>query len=207
MNTKVKNILDRISALEEELKDELREQERHALYELKGGKVLFEKKIREAHRRMRMGILSWIRTSRPQNVVSAPIIYMIVIPLIFLDVSMTIYQMICFRLYGIPAVKRSDYITLDRHRLNYLNLLEKINCDYCSYANGLFAYVTEIGARTEQYWCPIKHARKNLIVHKRYPYFIDYGDAKNLHSRFEELRVSLNHSIEKEEEKKSSRKA
>ncbi|WP_069608156.1 hypothetical protein [Leptospira tipperaryensis] len=198
MNKKVKKILDQISVLEEELRNELKEHELQAIYELNEGKAFFEKKIKEAHRRLRMGIFSWIRTSRPQNVLSTPFIYIIIVPLVFLDISMTIYQAICFRLYGIPAVKRSDYISLDRHRLSYLNLLEKINCDYCGYANGLFAYFTEIGARTEQYWCPIKHARKNLIVHKRYPYFIDYGDANKLHARFDKLRILLNQSIEKE---------
>ena len=31
--------------------------------------------------------------------------------------------------------------------------------------------------RTEQYWCPIKHARKILDAHPRYDTFLDYGDA------------------------------
>ena len=35
-----------------------------------------------------------------------------------------------------------------------------INCIYRSYANGLCSYVTEVAARTEQHWCPIKHARR-----------------------------------------------
>jgi hypothetical protein len=40
----------------------------------------------------------------------------------------------------------------DRTHLAYLNLVEKINCAYCSYGNGLAAYLREIAARTEQYW-------------------------------------------------------
>ncbi len=35
---------------------------------------------------------------------------------------------------------RGAHFTFDRHRLGYLNLIEKLNCDYCAYANGLFAY-------------------------------------------------------------------
>jgi hypothetical protein len=58
-----------------------------------------------------------------------------------------------------------------------LNALEKLNCVYCSYANGLIAYVREIAGRTEQYWCPIKHARRVIGAHPHYAQFQDYGDA------------------------------
>jgi hypothetical protein len=37
--------------------------------------------------------------------------------------------------------------------------------------------VGENVARTEQYFCPIKHARKVLGTHRRYANFLDYGDA------------------------------
>ena len=36
----------------------------------------------------------------------------------------------------------------------------------------------KISARTEQYWCPIKHARRIKAAHERYPKFFDYGDAE-----------------------------
>ena len=73
----------------------------------------------------------------------------------------------------------------------YLNALEKLNCAYCSYANGLIAYVREIAARTEQYWCPIKHARRVVGAHPRYVLFDDYGDAENYQQRAAELREQL----------------
>jgi hypothetical protein len=53
----------------------------------------------------------------------------------------------------------------DRYHLAYLNVLEKLNC---AYANGLIAYVREIAGRTEQYWCPIKHARRVIGAHSHY---------------------------------------
>ncbi len=55
--------------------------------------------------------------------------------------------------------------------------LEKLNCAYCSYANGVIAYVREIAGRTEQYWCPIKHARRAIGAYSHYAQFHDYGDA------------------------------
>jgi hypothetical protein len=33
-------------------------------------------------------------------------------------------------------------------------------------------YMAEILARTEQYFCPIKHARKSLGTHSRYKRFL-----------------------------------
>jgi hypothetical protein len=75
-------------------------------------------------------------------------------------------------------VRRSDYLVFDRHHLSYLNGLEKLNCAYCSYANGLLAYAREIAGRTELHWCPIKHARRVLGAHGTYHEFDDYGDAE-----------------------------
>ena len=55
---------------------------------------------------------------------------------------------------------RSDFIAIDRHQLAYLNVIEKVNCAYCGYANGVAAYFREVAARTEEYWCPIKARQK-----------------------------------------------
>jgi hypothetical protein len=112
------------------------------------------------------------------TVLTAPLICAMVIPFAFLDLSMTLYQAICFRVYGIPRVKRGDYIVFDRHRLAYLNAVEKFNCIYCSYGNGLIAYVQEIASRTEAYWCPIRHAQRIKTFMPRYAHFSDYGSAE-----------------------------
>ena len=79
--------------------------------------------------------------------------------------------------YGIHKVLRQDRFVFDRAQLGYLNLFERVNCAYCSYANGLISYVREIAGRTEQYWCPIKHARRMHDAHGRYHEFFEYGDA------------------------------
>ena len=91
---------------------------------------------------------------------------------------MTLYQAVCFPVYRIEKVRRADYISIDRHHLAYLNGLEKLNCMYCGYGNGLLAYASEIAARTEAYWCPIKHARRMEGTHRHYPEFLEYGDAE-----------------------------
>ena len=77
------------------------------------------------------------------------------IPLLFIDVSGSIYQATSFPIHGIPKARRGDYIAFDRHRLDYLNFIGKLNCEYCASANGLLAYFTEVAARNEQHWSPI----------------------------------------------------
>jgi hypothetical protein len=112
------------------------------------------------------------------HIVTAPVIYSLIVPFALLDLFATAYQSICFPVYRIEKVTRSDYLIFDRYHLAYLNTIEKINCAYCSYCNGLLAYIREIGSRTEQYWCPIKHARRVIAAHERYNLFADYGDAE-----------------------------
>ena len=119
------------------------------------------------------------------HLMSVPIIYGMSIPLVFLDITLEIYHNICFRLYGIPLVKRSRYIKIDRHKLKYLNWIDKINCAYCGYVNGLVNYARTIAADTEKYWCGIKHKKdSNFIEPKHHKDFLDYGDEEGLKKKF-----------------------
>jgi len=62
---------------------------------------------------------------------------------------------------------------------------------YCSYANGLLAYAVEIAGRTEQHWCPIKHARRIQHAHDRYSHFLPYADASGYRAQIDEVRNDL----------------
>lgn len=116
------------------------------------------------------------------RILTAPVIYVVIVPAIFLDIVMEVYQRICFPIYGIALVSRPEYIRIDRHRLAYLSGLEKINCIYCGYINGLFAYVSRIAAETEWYWCGIKHARngKPFSAPKHHKDFLPYNNEQAL---------------------------
>ncbi len=197
MNDKMRHLLEQIAALEAELRSELQAQQSRWFYRIVGRRVEFELRIREAHRRLKVGVFRWLATVRPQNYLTAPIIYGMIFPMVLLDICLGIYQLTCFPIYRIARVRRSDYITFDQRHLAYLNWIEKIDCLYCSYGNGLMAHAREIFARTEQYFCPIKHARSVRGTHDRYSKFVDYGDAEDLHARFEELRVALMREGEK----------
>ena len=121
----------------------------------------------------------------------SPVVYSLIIPVVIFDLFLFGYQAVCFTVFKIPKVRRRDYIALDRHHLKYLNLIERFNCVYCGYANGLIAYAMEIGSRSEQYWCPIKHARPLAASHPHYPNFTAYGNADEYVKQIEQLRSEL----------------
>ena len=191
MSDRIRHLLDQMSALEEDLRVALHEQETSALFQIKGKRVEFEQSIRQAHLRLKTGFFHWLVTFRPQNLITGPIIYSMIIPLAILDLAVSFYQATCFPIYGVAKVHRTNYIVFDRQQLEYLNFIEKFHCTYCAYGSGLIAYVAEIVARTEEYFCPIKHARKIIGTHSRYPRFLDYGDAADYEARLEEFRVGL----------------
>jgi len=191
VNEKVRQLLAQISELEDELQSALHEQQTSLIYRIEGTKVKFERNIRETQRKLKTGLFKWFRESSLRNIATAPVIYALAVPVALLDAALTIYQAICFPLYRVPKVRRSNYVLVDRHHLSYLNSVEKLNCIYCGYAVGVLAYAREIAARTELYWCPIKHAHKVLDPHRRYARYADFGDGENYHASLAQIRSDL----------------
>ena len=191
MNERITQLVAQMAALEDELLTALHDQESRMFFQIKGKRVEFERSVRDAHRKLKKNFFRWLVTNRPQNLITGPIIYGMVLPLLMFDLCVSFYQWACFPIYGITKVKRSDYIVFDRHQLGYLNFVEKFHCLYCEYGNGLMAYMVEILARTEEYFCPIKHARKIVGTHARYKRFLNYGDAADYEKKLEGFRVGL----------------
>lgn len=185
---RLEEIIEEIKKLEKELVAEIQKKQEEFFYKVKGKDVLFEETVKAYHEKFAIKIPTYLYSSSLLNILVLPVIWSCIIPAVFLDAVVSVYQCICFKVYGIPEVKRSEYIVMDHESLSYLNAIEKINCMYCGYFNGLIAYVQEIAARTEQYWCPIKHARKLKTIHSRYGKFFEYGDCDEYRRRLEEVR-------------------
>lgn len=185
-------LLEKIHALENELKEEIQKKNKEFFYEVHRKRVEFEEATRLKHKQLKTRILSYIQGARFSVILTAPIIYSCLLPAVLLDIVVSTYQAICFPIYNIPKVKRSEHVIVDRQFLSYLNIIEKINCSTCGYFNGVISYVQEVAARTEQYWCPIKHARKVATIHGRYQNFMDYGDAENYKAKLDEVRKEFN---------------
>jgi len=153
---------------------------------------LFDAGVRRAQRRFRQRLLPFIVGGSLGNLATAPIVYSLLLPFVLLDAWVWLYQFLAFPVYSIPRIRRRPYFAFDRERLAYLNAIERMNCFYCSYANGLIAYVREVAAHTEQYWCPIKHARRVRHAHSHYANFLEFGDAAAYRRELPALRRALN---------------
>jgi hypothetical protein len=189
---KLDELLDRLrktrGEVEAEIEQLLEVKRAQFNYTLQRGRVVFDRNIKALQRERRIGSIRYILAAPIGHILSAPVVYGMIVPLALLDLTVTLYQHICFRIYKVPRVVRSEYLIIDRHRLPYLNTIQKINCVYCGYGNGLLAYAREIIARTEQYWCPIKHARRARGLHDREQKFFDYGDADAWRNELQKVR-------------------
>lgn len=184
MAKQIDELISRMRELQEELESEYRKSV--DAFEQKRAQLAGELQRQQQH--YKTNLLKFIAHARPLVVLTAPVIYLGWIPFLLLDLFVTIYQATCFPVYRIPKVRRADYVVFGREDLPYLNLVEKFNCFYCSYGNGVAAYTREVASRTEQYWCPIKYARRLRSSHERYPKFFDYGDAEAYRLGLERLR-------------------
>ncbi|HVC08403.1 MAG TPA: hypothetical protein VNH15_00505 [Elusimicrobiota bacterium] len=195
MNTKIAGLAAKIADLERELEEELEEElERTRTkfhYSIEKGLAAFSRETRALHDTLRQSVPAFLWQTPVKSLLVAPVIYSLIIPLVLIDLWVRLYQAVCFPVYRIAKVERARYVILDRGRLPYLNWIERINCDYCGYANGLVAYVREVASRTEQYFCPIKHARHLAGAHARYQDFLDFGDAQGYKNELRQLRSDL----------------
>ena len=171
--------------------EKLEEEVKSAFYQLRNGKVWFSKEIQREHRKLKTSLVRYVLQSRFLAILTAPFIYAVIIPFVLLDLFVSVYQAVCFPVYGIPKARRRDYIAIDRNKLRYLNVVEGLNCMYCSYGNGVLAYAVEVAGRTEQHWCPIRHARRVQNTHDRYAHFLPYGDASAYREQIEKVRCDF----------------
>lgn len=176
MNSKISYILKEIKAKKQDLIKEYEKLKEKYGFSFMKGKIIFSNEKKKELKLFRKSIFESIFNVRIREMISIPFIYSMIIPALILDIFLFIYQQTAIRLYGIPITKRSDYIVFDRKHLAYLNLIQKINCLYCSYVNWLFSYWVEVAWRTEKYWCPIKSAARKKWWHDWEEYFADYGD-------------------------------
>ncbi len=188
MSDKIKEMIEEIEAMKIRLGEEIAQHEKHISFEIQNGYVQFEEEVLDKQKENMKNLLSWFRDIPLLHLLASPLIYGMLIPAILFDVILFLYQHIIFRIYKFEFVKRSDYILFDRQYLGYLNPIEKLNCMYCSYFNGLMQYAAAIAGRTELYFCPIKHAKKVAYQHEYYDEFFRYGNEDKYQKKLEALR-------------------
>lgn len=181
-------IREKLAELHDEFEAGVEERRKRFQYTLTQGRIVFAQEVAARHRLLRMKLLKFLSGTKIAVIVTAPIIYSLIIPVVLMDLFVTVYQQVCFRIYRIPRVRRGDFVVMDRKYLGYLNVIEKINCVYCEYANGVISYAREVASQTEHFWCPIKHAKKTRGMPERYYDYLEYGDGDDFRHKLLEHR-------------------
>jgi hypothetical protein len=188
MAAQLEMLQEKLRSVEAEIEAELAKRREQLRFHIENRRIVFEEEVLRIQRAIRTRATRYLIDANPLMILSAPVIYSLIVPIALVDIWVMAYQAICFPIYRIPKVRRRDYLVFDRHHLAYLNIIEKINCAYCSYANGAIAFVREVSSRTEVYWCPIKHARRLLGPHPHYQGFADFGDAEGFRDRLKQIK-------------------
>jgi hypothetical protein len=128
MTPQISELIEKIRALEGELDAELAKRRAELRIGFEHGRIAFEEELLRRHRELRQKLLPYLFGAHPLMVLTAPVIYVGIIPFLLLDMFVRIFQAVCFPIYGIAKIKRADYLVFDRHHLAYLNALEKLNC-------------------------------------------------------------------------------
>ena len=191
MTSQLAVLAEKMRSVEAEIETEIARRQEELRFRFENSRIVFEDEALRIHRAIKTRVSRYLLQANPLVMLTAPIIYSLLIPIALLDFFVIIYQAICFPVYKIPRVRRRDYLVFDRHHLHYLNIIEKINCAYCSYANGAISFAREVAARTEVYWCPIKHARRILGPHPHYQGFADFGDAEGYRKQLSSMKNSV----------------
>jgi hypothetical protein len=196
---KIDLITAQIRVLEDELSEELKKKQKKFFYKIENEKIKFEERVIKEGRSKIISSIKYLSSFPVAVIITIPFIWGMMIPALLVDISVTIYQSVCFPIYKIPKVKRKDYVVMDRYDLFYLDKVERINCWYCEYFNGVIAYTREVAARTEQFWCPIKHSKALKDKHSRYDKFFDYGDFKKYREELDKRRADFSDLLDEKE--------
>jgi hypothetical protein len=191
MTAQLDLLTEKLRSVQAEIETEMAKRREELRFHFDNRRIVFEEEVLRLQRAIKTRASRYLIDANPLMILSAPVIYSLIVPIVLVDIWVMAYQAVCFPVYRIPKVRRRDYLIFDRHHLAYLNIIEKVNCAYCSYANGAIAFVREVASRTEVYWCPIKHARRVLGPHPYYQGFADFGDAEGFRTKLNEMKDGM----------------
>jgi hypothetical protein len=114
MNQRIAQIIERIRQPEAELEAEFARRRMELAFTVKGHVVHFELPVLMRHRKLKASLSRYILGARPLLILTTPIIYSLLLPLVRLDLFVSLYHLVCFPIFGIAGVRRSHYMVMDR---------------------------------------------------------------------------------------------
>ena len=85
MEDGIARFVARIRELEDELEQEVRRRREQFKYRIEGKRITFEDAPRARHRKLKRGILQFLRESGFMEVITSPFIYSLIVPLALLE--------------------------------------------------------------------------------------------------------------------------
>jgi hypothetical protein len=125
MTAQFNSLMEKLRSIESEIEAELTKRREELRFRLENRRIVFEQEVLRVHRAIKVRATRYFIDANPLIVLSAPVIYSLIVPIALADVWVMAYQAICFPIYKIPMVSRRDYLVFDRHHLAYLNIIEK----------------------------------------------------------------------------------
>ncbi len=116
MSKRATQIADEIRTLEQELRQEI-QRIRIDSFEITEKAIHFKDEVVIRHRTQALSVLTYLRRAKMKHIVCLPIIWSCLLPAIVMDALVSLYQMLCFLLFGVLKVKRSDHVVFDRRNL------------------------------------------------------------------------------------------
>lgn len=114
MGSSIQEILKKIETLNNDLREEYDRMLEKYGFSFQEKKIIFLEEFKKRNKKFKLPLWRPLTTTNLRQIIAIPFISGMIIPAIFLDICITIYQGIAFSLYRIPKVKRSEYIIYDR---------------------------------------------------------------------------------------------
>jgi hypothetical protein len=101
-------LLSKIRELQNELETDLEQKRVEFRHPPENHRARFEQDILVLHRRLRVSSLSHLLDAPALFILTAPVIYGAIVPMLQLDLTVRVYQAICFSVYKIPKDGRAE---------------------------------------------------------------------------------------------------
>jgi anti-sigma-K factor RskA len=92
----IARLIGQIAELEAELEAEMARRAAQLRVAFVDGRLKYEQDVLRRHRELQSSLWNYLRSARVLVVITAPVIYALILPLVLLDIFITIYQFICF---------------------------------------------------------------------------------------------------------------
>jgi hypothetical protein len=99
MTSQLAALMEKMRSVESEIESELAKRREELRFGFENSRVVFEEEALRIHRAIKTRASRYLLQANPLVVLTAPVIYSLLIPIMLLDIFVIVYQLICFPVY------------------------------------------------------------------------------------------------------------